>query len=621
VGGGARFNGPTGVAVDGSGNVYVADTGNSTIRKITAANGTVTTFAGASGVAGSSDGVGAAARFNAPQGIAIDSAGNIYIADTNNSTIRKITSGGAVTTLAGSAGLSGSADGQGSGARFDHPSAVAVDSGGNVYVADFRNAMIRKITVATGTVSTLAGFAGQVGLTDGIGGAARFNQPYGVAVDGSGNVFVADTYNRSVRKITAAGAVTTLNGMNSRFYYPQGIATDGAGNLYVADGDNQSVSKGLLVVSPPSGSPVASQTVTSGLLATFTLGTADAQTNYQWQVSTNAGATWASLSNNSTYGGATTVTLTVANTATAMSGYLYRTQLTNAAGTSVSAAATLTVSAPPTSSDARLFAIACRAFVGTDGNVLIPGIIVSGSGPKQVIVRASGPALIPMGVTGTLAQPQLRLYSGSTVIAENIGWSSGTAANTSALQAAFTQVGLSQFPTGSTDCALLATLTPGAYTAIISGANNATGVALVEVYELGVGSSRLSAMACRAVVGTGGNVLIPGIIITGTNPKQLIIRGGGPMLTPQGVAGALAQPQLQLFNGAGVKIAENIGWSTAANASDLFAATVAVGLTPFPAGSADCAMLVTLPPGLYTAMVSGVNGTTGVGLIEVYEAP
>jgi hypothetical protein len=260
--------------------------------------------------------------------------------------------------------------------------------------------------------------------------------------------------------------------------------------------------------------------------------------------------------------------------------------------------------------------------VGTGGNVLIPGIIINGSGPKQVIVRASGPALISQGVDGVLAQPQLRLYSGQTVIAENTGWSSGTAANTSALQAAVTQAGLTPFAAGSADCALLATLTPGAYTAIISGANNTTGVALVEVYELGASSSRLSAISCRAVVGTGGNVLIPGIIVGGSGPKRVILRASGPALIPQGVDGVLARPQLRLYSGQTV-IAENIGWSsgTAADTSALQAAFTQVSLSSFPAGSADCALLATLMPGAYTAVISGVNDTTGVALIEVYETP
>ena len=168
------------------------------------------------------------------------------------------------------------------------PTPVAVDSAGNVYVTDFFNATIRKIDAA-GTVTTLAGLAGQGGLADGVGGAARFNQPYGVAVDGSGNVFVADTYNRAVRKISAAGAVTTLNGTNSRFYYLQGIATDAAGNLYIADGDNQAITKGVFVASPPSGTAIASASVSPGQTASFTLGAAVPPTTYQWQLSTDGG--------------------------------------------------------------------------------------------------------------------------------------------------------------------------------------------------------------------------------------------------------------------------------------------------------------------------------------------
>lgn len=333
----AKFSGPTGVAADGSGNVYVADAGNSTVRKI-AANGQVTTFAGIAGITGSADGAGAIARFNGAQGIATDAAGNVYVADTNNQTIRKITAAGVVSTFAGEAGLAGSTD---SPARFNGPYALAVDSAGNVYVADFFSATIRKITAA-GTVSTLAGLAGQLGLTDGVGAAARFNQPYGVAVDGSGNVFVADTYNRSVRQISPAGAVTTLNGTSSRFFYPQGIAADGAGNLYIADGDNHAIAKGVFVVSPSSGAAVESATTIAGQNATFTLGVAGVLTSYQWQVSTDGGATWTSVSNNAIYSGATTATLS-AKAGAALNGNLYRAQLANPAGTGVSGTATLTV--------------------------------------------------------------------------------------------------------------------------------------------------------------------------------------------------------------------------------------------------------------------------------------
>ena len=253
TGSAARFDNPQGVAVDGTGNVYVADTFTCTIRKITPA-GVVTTFAGTADHPGSADGTGGAAQFLVPRGVAVDGTGNVYVADTNNNTIRKITTAAVVTTLAGNATTTGSADGAGSAARFSAPGGVAADGLGNVYVADSGNSTIRKIT-ATGVVTTLAGTAGSVGSVDGTGSAARFKSPRGVAADGGGNVYVADTLNHIIRKITAAGVVTTLagtagstgatdgTGSAARFYSPYGIALDNAGNVYVADRNNYAIRK------------------------------------------------------------------------------------------------------------------------------------------------------------------------------------------------------------------------------------------------------------------------------------------------------------------------------------------------------------------------------------------
>jgi sugar lactone lactonase YvrE len=159
---------------------------------------TFSTLAGYSGY-GNADGTGSAARFYLPNGVAVDSAGNVYVADASNCTIRKVTAGGVVTTLAGLAESYGSADGTGSAAQFVYPTGVAEDSAGNVYVADNNNSTIRKVT-AGGVVTTLAGLAGSSGSADGTGSAARFYEPSGVAVDSAGNVYVADGGNNTIRK-------------------------------------------------------------------------------------------------------------------------------------------------------------------------------------------------------------------------------------------------------------------------------------------------------------------------------------------------------------------------------------------------------------------------------------
>jgi sugar lactone lactonase YvrE len=253
TGSAARFNFPVGVAVDGAGNVYVADAKNFTIRKITAA-GVVSTFAGAVFQPGAVDGAATSARFFLPYGVAVDSAGNVYVADGGNHTIRKITPEGVVSTLAGTAQQSGFVNGTGSAARFNTPFAVAVDSAGNVYVADSENHAIRRVTPA-GVVSTVAG-AGVSGQSDGATAVARFNQPRGVAVDAAGNVYVVDSGNSTLRQITPAGVVSTLAGAPgvvgevdsvgaaARLYSPTGIATDNT-TIYFADTNNNLVRRGV----------------------------------------------------------------------------------------------------------------------------------------------------------------------------------------------------------------------------------------------------------------------------------------------------------------------------------------------------------------------------------------
>ena len=303
-----------GLAVDGNGNLYVVD--GSTIRKITA-DGVVTTLAGTEGIHGSADGTGPAAQFNDAAAIAVDGSGNVYVADTMNMTIRKVTPAGVVTTLAGTAGGSPAfSDGKGSAARFWGPESVAVDAAGNVYVADY--GYIRRITpdgtvttlpnpggflavsvavdgngnvfiassstivemAVDGTFRTLAGNA--LGSADGTGSAAQFWWPGAVAVDGNGNVIVADTWNDTIRRVTAGGVVTTVAGIPgaagnadgagpaARFNRPAGLAVDSVGNVYVSDAS-----------SPPSNGiqvghfvPQAQATVTLGNLYQVYDGTA-----------------------------------------------------------------------------------------------------------------------------------------------------------------------------------------------------------------------------------------------------------------------------------------------------------------------------------------------------------
>ena len=247
TGAAARFYQPTGVALDASGNIYVADHSNHLIRKITI-TGTVTTLAG-SGIAGYADGTGTAAQFEGPFGVALDADGNVYVADTFNHRIRKITPAGIVSTVAGS-GVYGFADGDGIAAKFYSPKGVAVDGSGNIYVADDINHRIRKIS-PTGIVTTLAGSTSS--NTDGDVSVAKFNRPMGITVDASGNIYVADTGNHRIRKITSAGEVSTLAGStggfgegvgsDARFSEPTGVALDASGNIFVADVKNERIRK------------------------------------------------------------------------------------------------------------------------------------------------------------------------------------------------------------------------------------------------------------------------------------------------------------------------------------------------------------------------------------------
>ena len=341
--GSAKFNWPTGVAIDGAGNVYVADTDNDEIRKVTPA-GAVSTLAGVAGVTGSSDGSGSAARFYGPSGIVGDAAGNLYIADTLNNTIRKLTPAGLVSTIAGAAGATGAIDAAGSAARFYGPQGLALDSSGNLYVADTNNSALRKIVLASGAVTTVAGQAGIAGYSDGASSQALFRYPSGVAVDGSGNLYVVDTENSTLREVAASGLVSTLAGSTgssgavdgvgtaARFAIPTGVAVNATSDIYVADTNNQTVRFVYLPAAAGISQQPQSQIVAAGANVTFTVtATGKPAPTYQWY-----------LNGTVRISGATSNTLSLTNVQTSDAGN-YSVTVTNNTGTATSNTATLTV--------------------------------------------------------------------------------------------------------------------------------------------------------------------------------------------------------------------------------------------------------------------------------------
>jgi len=250
----AEFSSPNGIAVDAQGNVYVSegmDDNYNRIREISP-SGVVSTFAGR-GIFGFKNGTGTASAFFTPAGMAFDAQGNLYVADQYNNCIRKITPAGVVSTFAGN-GKQGALDGPADSAEFSVPTDVTVDLLDNVYVADNYNSEIRKIT-PSGVVSTLAGSVNNTGTANGTGAAAEFVSPQAVTIDGQGNIYETDGINNSsIRKITSAGVVTTLAGnvdggfmngpfSNAMFSSPSGLAVDTKGNIYVADQGNNMIRK------------------------------------------------------------------------------------------------------------------------------------------------------------------------------------------------------------------------------------------------------------------------------------------------------------------------------------------------------------------------------------------
>jgi hypothetical protein len=318
--------------------------------------------------------------------------------------------------------------------------------------------------------------------------------------------------------------------------------------------------------------------------------------------------------------GATGSTLTLSNMNESQAGS-YTVVVTNGRGSTTSSAANITVATA--SNLSRIINLSARARAGTDNKTFIVGLAITGSGTQPLLVRGIGPTLTTLfSVPGTLTDPKLTLFSGSNAIKSNDNW--GGDAN---LVTISQQVGAFNIPAPTTkDAVLAADLTPGNYTAQVTAASGDTsGVALAEFYDATqvytAGSPRLFNISARADVGTDANVLIVGFVISGATPKTVLIRAIGPTLTNLNVTGVLADPKLTLRTGSGTLVLENDNWASASNFADLQAAMGSAGAFPLATSSKDAAMLVTLNPGDYTAVVAGVGNTTGVALAEVYEVP
>ncbi len=685
----AQFEDPGALAVDSQGNVLVSDAGNYAIRKISP-SGATSTLAG-NGSPGLVNGISSAAEFAELGGLAVDSAGNVIVVDGGNSVIRLINPAGVVSTLAGS--LAGYVDGPAATAEFYAPTSLAIDSAGNIEVADFGNQRVRTVTPA-GQVSTRGKLAngvrllavdsaGDIYVTDyvnppevdilapGAGPVAWFGSEYfdyslltGIAVDRHGNVFLADR-DIGVTFIPAGGLPQEVIGDNGAnlslgpasdggstggLNETLAVATDSAGNFYFSQGSNNGATSQIFKASPaatvsqpapaaptPAGTPVTMTVTVTGSYATST---------FQWE------------KNGLPIPGATGSTLAIPSPGATDRG-VYSVVWTNEMGTVTLGAGTLDV-AP---SDARLINLSARAQVGTGANVLISGFAVGGdsqSVPKNIVVTGKGPFLQHLGVSGALTNPTLTLFDGqSNPIAVNVGWGNtpvmetgagaspltGTIAVTAVSPTLIADTAGTVPATGSADSMLAMAAPVGSFTSIVSGANGGSGVGLTEVFDAdmatgnGGNSARLINISGRSYVGTGGSVLIAGFAVAAGPsgaPETVMIRGQGPNLETFGLVNALLQPRVTLYDGTSAPIASNTGWQTspvyatgagasplAAGSIGLQAITQALQFTyagnVFAQGAADSGMLVTLPPGNYTVILDGVGGTTGVGLIELYE--
>lgn len=437
--------------------------------------------------------------------------------------------------------------------------------------------------------------------------------PTAVTVGGTATLIVAVVAPPPVTYQWSKGGVAIPGATSPSLTFSPVAATD-AGTYSVAIADRAgsvTSSSAALTVAPAGGPPVPVTIVLQpnavstpvGGQATFTAAvTGDSTLTYQWR------------KNQSPIAGATGASFTISNAQYSDSG-TYDLVASNGFSAAYSFPTPLTVT--PAGVPSRLINVSARGFSGVGGQALTVGFVVGGTGAESTLVRAVGPTLSNFGVTGVLADPQLTLFdSNRNVLATNDNWG-----GTAALSTAFAETGAFALPAASLDSAVLSSLPLGAYTADVQGANGGTGVVLLEVYDadtVPAPTAHYVNVSVRGLAGSGSNVLTVGFVIAGPSSKTVLIRAIGPALTGFSVSGALADPQLTVFDTNQNVVGFNGNWGGTAALQAAFGTVAAFSL---PAASRDSALLITLLPGAYTAQVSSAGGSTGIALLEVYEMP
>ena len=513
------------------------------------------------------------------------SPGDLYESDGSGN-IYEFTPGGTQSTFA---------------SGLNQPFGLAFDSGGNLFEADQFSDNIYEFTPG-GTRSTFA---------------SGLNNPAGLAFNTAGNLFEADEGSGIIYEFTPGG---TRSIFASGLTGPAGLAFDSAGNLFVAD-----LPSGNIYEFTPGG---GRSTFASGLDFPTGLAFNSAGNLFETDEGTGNIYEFTPGGTQSTFASGLDFPSGLAFNsagnlfeADALSGHIY--EFTPGGGTRITFASGLSgpiflAFEPPRL--ATLGNISTRLQVGTGDRVMIAGFIVQGSSPKMVLIRAIGPSLTNFGVPNVLANPQLELHNANSLIARNDNWQTTQIGGiiTSNQVAEIRNSGLA--PSNPLESALIARLQPGNYTAIVRGINNTTGNGLAEVYDLSANSGSLLAnLSTRGFVQTGNNVMIGGFIVV-AQPTRVIIRAIGPSLTHFGVPDALANPQLELHN-ANSLIARNDNWQTTQIGGIITSNQVAEIQNSHlaPTNPAESAIIATLQPGNYTAIVRGVNNTTGIALVEVYD--